>query len=142
MLRVQLTRSASTDSGTPGVIAWRGGAVLSLELPWRDNKPGISSILPGRYLAFFMPISASGKFRDVYHLQNVPGRQGILIHAGNFAGDTTLSLHTDSFGCILPGLRTGKINGQEALLSSRDAMRKLHAATGRKTFELEIVNRD
>jgi hypothetical protein len=55
--------------------------------------------------------------RFLPRLHDVPGREGILIHAGNVAGDTE--------GCILVGLERATTPG--VLLRSRDALRSLVA---------------
>lgn len=75
----------------------------------------------------------------MYHVTNVPGRGGILIHPGNFAGDSTRGLHTDSWGCMLPAQRFGRLLGQRAGLVSRGALDRIHAVTGRQGFELEVI---
>jgi len=109
-----------------------------MELPERDNQPNFSRIPRGRYLVKYLPRSGSGKYHDVYHITDVPGRSGILIHGGNYAGDTDLGYRTDSWGCFLPASRIGAINGQVAGLASRAALRKLHQATQRQDFYLEV----
>lgn len=77
-----------------------GNAIVTLELPWRQNQTNVSCIPPGAYVAHWLERSGSGKYRRVWHVRNVPGRTGILFHAGN------LPEHT--WGCILPGLRFGE----------------------------------
>lgn len=109
-----------------------------LELPDRNNRPNLSRIPPGRYLVRYLPRSASGKYRDVYHVTEVPGRSGILGHPGNVAGDKTKGYRTHSWGCLLPAIRLGRLYGQLAGLASRAALRKLHAVTGRQDFYLEV----
>ena len=88
------------DQATMGRMTLPSGEVIaSLELPWRQNQPNVSCIPPGVYVARWLPRSGSGKYRRVWHVQDVPGRSGILIHGGN------LPEHT--WGCILPGMREG-----------------------------------
>lgn len=67
----------------------------TLELPWRDNTPGVSCIPRGAY-SVFMTLSTRFK-REMPRLIGVPGRLGILIHSGNTDHDTE--------GCILVGNR-------------------------------------
>lgn len=65
----------------------------TLERPWLDNKKNVSCIPEGTYTAvkrFSLRFA-----RNLFELQDVPGRQNISIHAGN-----TL-LNTD--GCVLVG---------------------------------------
>lgn len=140
-LRLTLYRFHGDTEGTLGLLVAGGGEVCLVgELPWRENAPNKSCIPAGRYRVLHLPRSASGKYRDVYHVQDVPGRAGILIHAGNFTGDTTQGLRSDSWGCLLPGTRLGRLSGQRAVLASRAALGKLHEVTGRRAFHLEIID--
>jgi hypothetical protein len=68
--------------------------------------------------------------RGGFRLLNVKGRTDILIHTGNFAGDTSKGYASDVEGCILIGLEKGELqNGrgkmQAAVLKSRPAMDEL-----------------
>lgn len=136
-----LYRTVSDNQGTIGLLLHGVIKICFLnELPWRNNKTNISHIPEGVYQVKYLPRSASGKYRDVYHVQNVPGRSGVLIHAGNFAGDTRKGFKTHSWGCVLPGLRLGKLSGQRSVLASSAALRKLHTITNRKDFTLVVRN--
>ena len=140
VLELTLCRGATTDQGTVGWLMMNYVPVcFVMELPWRDNQANVSCIPAGRYQVSYLPRSASGKYRDVYHVQDVPDRSGILIHPGNFAGDKQMGYQTDSWGCLLPATRLGVLGGQKAGLASRAALRKLHGLTHRKDFNLTIV---
>lgn len=102
----------------------------TLEPAWRDNLCDQSCIPAGEYEAVFLAQSASGKYRNVYALQSVPGRSGILIHSGNVMNDTR--------GCILIGFSRGEQNGQPAVLDSRAALAELVQITGGENFVLTI----
>lgn len=106
--------------GTPGTII-AGGPVFcySVELPWRDNKRWVSRIPAGEYA--LRPYS-SKRFRRVLEVADVPGRSKILLHRGNWAGDKSQGLMSDSSGCILPVYRHGWLDGQRAGLVSSVAM--------------------
>ncbi len=65
---------------------------LTLELPWRENAKNVSCILPGEYQC--VPHSGP-RFRGVWRLLSVPGREGVLIHPGNTIADIQ--------GCIAVG---------------------------------------
>lgn len=153
MITLIIRRTPSTDEGTVGY--WYNGRIpfaYSLELPWLDNDPAgdgddiVSCIPAGEYVAKYLPVSASGKYRDVYHLQDVPGRSGVLIHAANFAGDKRKGFHSDLLGCIAPARRISKLTplgakvSQTAGVDSRQAMQDLHEITGRKDFKLVILD--
>jgi len=140
ILDLTLYRSKSTEQGTLGWLWCKGDPVCFLmELPWRNNQSNLSCIPVGHYQVAYLHRSASGKYRDVYHVQGVPNRAGILIHPGNFAGDRQKGFKTDSWGCLLPATRYGVLGEQRAGLASRAALRKLHKLTHRKDFNLTIV---
>lgn len=135
MKRVILTRVATGEQGTFGVLRFDGRAVSTGELPWRENRRNVSCIPGGKYLC---RIIRSPRFGTVYHVKNVPGRSGVLIHSGNYAGDTSRGWRTHSHGCILPGLRRGRLGDQRAVLCSCPALGQLVAALRRQPFILEI----
>jgi hypothetical protein len=106
----RLIRQPSETAGTLGEMLNPDGSHLcfSCELPWRDNKPNESCIPMGTYTC--VPHN-SGAHPNTWELQNVPGREDILIHNGNAA-------EVDSKGCILVGNEFGTINGFPAVLNS------------------------
>lgn len=136
----RLYRTPSTNQGTAGLLLHNGEFVcFMMELPDRNNARGLSRINPGTYHVRYMPRSASGKYKDVYHVLNVAGRGGILMHTGNVAGDKTKGYKTHSLGCLLPASRLGVLYGQTAGLASRGALRKIHQITQRQDFILEVI---
>lgn len=138
-MKLDLYRFHSDDEGTLGLLMAEGLEICVMgELPWRDNRQDVSCIPVGTYTVDYLPRSASGKYRDVYHVRNVPGRGGILIHPGNFTGDKARGYRTHSWGCLLPGSRLGRLQGQRAVLASRAALRRLHDITERNGLLLEI----
>jgi hypothetical protein len=145
MNRLILKRGGSSPQGTFGrLVLPNGDEIRTTELPWRDNARSKSCIPSGVYHVRYLAKSASGKYRDVYHVEGVDDRSGILIHSGNFAGDRELNYRSHSWGCILPALRvgylkTGKEKYQRAGLASRSALRRLHEAVERNDFELEVI---
>ncbi len=88
---------------------------FTLELPWRDNRQNVSCIPAGTYPLVWH----ESKKHKAFHVKDVPGRSGILIHSGNLAGDTDKGFKTDSEGCILLGVNRGILYGQRAVLHSR-----------------------
>ncbi len=135
-----LQRLTTGAQGTFGCLFDTADVALCwvVELPDRHNQPNHSCIPAGRYAVRYLPRSASGRYRNVYWLPAVPGRSGILIHPGNFAGDQAQGWRTDSWGCLLPALHLGLLAGQRAGLASRSALAHLHQHTGRRGFHLEI----
>lgn len=99
---------------------------LTLELPYLDNKSNISCIPEGTYPVEFLLVSPSGKYKNTYHICNVPNRLGVLIHAGNTVVDT--------HGCLLLGLSGYK----NSIYESKKACSLLNKATDCKPFLLEI----
>lgn len=134
---MKLVRVSSGVQGTFGVACFDGHTWVSLECPWYDNKKSISCIPAGSYVCTLI---TSRKYGEVFYVNSVPNRSGILIHAGNFAGDTSRGLRSDSKGCILLGLSQGSLKGQQAILESRRALKQFMQVAGRKSFTLEISN--
>ena len=96
----------------------------TLELPWRDNQRGISCIPEGVYECK-MAFSPSRKY-PVYWLQDVPGREAVQIHIGNFPKDIR--------GCIL----LGEERGVNQVVHSKGAFDKFMKRMGGKPFTLTI----
>lgn len=99
--------------GTQGIIVWNGTLVCyTIELPWLENQRRISCIAEGEYV---LQKRFSPKFKWHIHLQNVPGRDFILIHPAN-------DVKKELLGCIAPvTLHTGIGKGS----ASRIALEKL-----------------
>lgn len=137
MLKVFLSRFEKSDHGSLGV--WSAPALgfscFSMELPWRNNKSGLSCIPTGEYTVI---VRWSRKYGYHFHITGVDGRTWILLHSGNFAGDVTKGFKTHSHGCILLGLKTGFLNGQRAVLNSRVAIRRFYKLMNGKPFKLII----
>ena len=130
-----LQREETSDHGTFGVLAIGDFRCVTIELPWRDNRPGESCIPPGVYTV--VPWH-SARFPLTYHVRNVSGRSAILTHTGNLAGDKSKGYIRHSLGCILPGLKRGILRGQRGVLMSLPAMSRIRAILGRSPFTLTI----
>jgi len=89
----------------------------TLELPWNDNKKQISCIPKGEYN---VEKRQSTKYKNHFHVLDVPNRSYILIHRGNY------NWHTK--GCILVGKTLTDINndGLRDVTSSVGTMNKLN----------------
>ncbi len=90
----------SPSGAVKGARKWYSGEDQIREIPGqpvRDWKvPGQTAIPSGRYRII---ITVSPRLnKRTPRLVDVPGFEGILIHAGNFADDTN--------GCIVPGMAT------------------------------------
>lgn len=137
MKRAVLIRLPSTDQGTTGILSCEGFHCFIRELPWRDNIQQKSCIPVGEYDVTW---SRSPRFGLCYHVNNVPNRGSILIHAGNYTGNTDKSFRTHSHGCLLPAKRVGILDNQEAGLLSGVALRELISFFATQHFILEIQN--
>lgn len=145
---VLLTRFQTGREGTFGAMLLpRAKHLVSGEPPRKGNRKNVSCIPTGTYLC---QLVESPRFGLVPRIMDVPGRTNIEMHPGNLVGDTEAGLVSDSAGCILPGLRLGKLSKhgspvQTAVLSSHAAMAVLLDAVfdgGAKVgdvFELKIV---
>ena len=101
----------------------------TLELPWRQNGRGISCIPEGKYPAIKY---LSPKHGMVVLIQDVPDRDMIEIHAGNYTRQIK--------GCILPGKSITYLDGDTVpdVTSSRSTLAKLMAALP-DAFTVEIT---
>lgn len=115
---------------TRGVLIADGEVFHTIEPPWNHNMRNTSCIPSGIYDYEFLPRSASGKYRNCYHIKNVIGRDGILIHNGN------LPEHTK--GCILIGQKCGELACKPAVLSSKVAMSTLNEIA--ESGKLKVVS--
>lgn len=71
-----------------------------MELPDKQNQRRISRIPEGEYDCVKR---YSEKYKDHFHILNVPNRSYILIHVGNYNRNTK--------GCLLPGRSIKDIDG-------------------------------
>ena len=113
------------------ILFAKGKIFYTLERPWLNNAQNISCIPAGIYSVVFLKRSASGKYRNIYWVQNVSGRIGILEHNGN------LVVHTK--GCILIGKRRGTLLNQPAVLNSRTALSEFVNLMDEQPFNLHII---
>jgi len=138
-----VNRGPSRPEGTFGKAVLDDGTTYAcLELPWKDNMPGLSCIAIGMYNAVVTMSPHLGM--DTYELQSVPARSDIRIHIGNYGGDTTAGLRSDILGCILLGTSTGILTPeghapQKAILGSGAAFHDFMARTGGKPIQVNIV---
>lgn len=116
-----------------GTLYAQGEVFQVLERPWLANKTNESCIPAGEYTTIFLPRSASGKYKNVYQLQAVPGRSGILIHSGN--------LVTHTRGCLIIGSRRSQLAGQAAVINSRSALQLLVELFDQQDFVLQIIGK-
>jgi hypothetical protein len=129
MNKAILIRTTIYPSAIIGELFTSSHSFVTLERPWLDNRRNVSCIPAGKYQCSF--ITSAGKFKNVFLLKCVPGRDGVLIHSGVTVDHTR--------GCILVGLTRGQFNGRPAIFNSFTARDQLVTDMERKSFELEII---
>ena len=89
---------------------------LTLELPYKDNAQDISSIPKGDYKVVKR---WSEKYKDHFHILNVPNRSHILIHQANYVRELR--------GCIAVGkdFRDIDFDGSLDTINSRRTLEEL-----------------
>lgn len=105
MTIVKLLRTSCQPKQTLGILSIDQKEICStLELPWLENIRRISCIPEGEYTVVkrFSP-----KYKNHFYILDVPNRDWILIHHGNF--------YTDTLGCILVGQNYIDINNDGLL---------------------------
>jgi hypothetical protein len=98
MINLLLIRDTFTEESTIGELFINGERICdTLERPYFNNQRNISCIPEGVY-PVRLRLPRESATRDYIHLlvQDVPDRDWILFHRGNFPKDTS--------GCILVGL--------------------------------------
>lgn len=134
---ISILRMRRSSQGTVGIVMADGMQYCySLELPWRQNRNNISCIPAGEYK---VEMKKSPKFGNVYWVKKVSGREGILIHSGNWAGDVSEGFKSHVYGCILFGKQIGYLQGQLAILNSRITVKQFMNFMNYKKFKLEIL---
>lgn len=130
VVHLYLHRFQQDSGGTFGILTLGGKVPLCLtcEDPWNDNKNNISCIPEGIYEC--RPHSGT-RYKNVWWVENVPGRSAILIHQGNTTKNTE--------GCILVGDKLGRVSGRPAVLNSVKTLNKLRQILPDR-FTLHITN--
>jgi hypothetical protein len=145
-MELTIKRGPDDDQGNIGIATVDdGGPEFSkIELPWRANEPGKSSIPIGSYQAHVRKSPHFGIL--VYCLDFVAGRTNIEIHPGNWGGDTDLGWYSDLLGCIALGYGTGILQPpepsykpQKAILRTRAAFADFMARTKNEPLTVTIV---
>ena len=116
MKTVYLNRKEYTDKQVTGELICENGVLKTLELPDLNNQKRISCIPKGVYEVVYR---YSEKYGKHFHIKDVPNRDMILIHSGNF--------HTQILGCVLAGIDFADINndGYKDVTSSKAALNRL-----------------
>jgi len=114
---VELLRLETSRAGTFGILKINKQIFCAtLEPGDLLNKPDQSSVPAGQY---WCHKDNSLRLGPTFEVADVPGRNGILFHAGNTIEDTA--------GCILLGESFGKLKGDRAILNSGKTFRSFLA---------------
>ena len=131
-----LKSGGSTSDGTFGVMTLDDGtSFASGELPWRDNKNGVSCIPAGIYKCIWI---FSPKHGECYQITGVPKREMIEIHSANYMGAADLGKKSQLLGCIALGKASGILDGQFAILQSKTAIAEFEANMNKEDFMLTL----
>ena len=137
MRKASLTRHYGDDQGTFGRLTLDNGDYWQTgELPWRDNESGKSCIPVGTYIAHHI---VSPKHGDCYILEDVEGRSDVEIHSANWMGDADKGLKCQLLGCIALGKEIGVLEGQKAVLRSKEALDEFLAELNGEEVQLTIL---
>lgn len=138
MRTLTLRREKEIGDATIGRMVTPEGTTLcvTLEELWHDvngdglGDKGKSRIPAGTYTCQRYKSPSHGG-AELFQITKVPGRDYILIHAGNTTKDT--------LGCVLVG--TAVVAGQPAISESRKALEKFMAYfKADKEFSLTVVD--
>jgi len=149
MQSLLLVREPSTPDGTLGILTGIDFEFHTMERPWDSNLPNLSCIPDGEYN---LEWAFSQKFYDIfpemgsqegdtprgmcYHIMGVKDRTGILIHNANRASQLEGCVSLGVNAGVMPEPATGK--AVIAVLSSKIAIRKFHAAMAQEPASLQI----
>lgn len=141
MSYVVLVRGQPTEMGTPGLLCFPDAdgvplAMRVLELHDIDNTPLISCIPKGVYHC--TPV-ISVRHGEAWLLSAVEGRSSIMIHSGNWAGQVSRSMLTDTQGCLLIGASIFITRGQYFISQSRQSKNAFNSIMNRKQFKLKVI---
>ena len=105
-----------------------------IKIPYQINAHSVDCILEGDYPAthYYSPLKGL-----VFLLHNVPGRDAVEVHIGNYVA----GLKIDSQGCILPGSSFADRNGDGFIdvIDSTTTMNELRALLPDK-FNIHILS--
>ncbi len=129
-LSLEINRISDDGKQTLGELSVIGHSFTckTLELPYKNNQKYISCIPPGTYI---VRKRSSLRFPHHFWITNVPNRDKILIHFGNY--------NTDIQGCVLVGDGHKDINhdGLKDVVNSKPTLATLYAIMP-KEFKLVI----
>lgn len=136
MKNVNLFRIEQSEQGSLGILSTNNFWCYTIEPNWYNNIRQYSCIPTGEYNVI---IRTSPKYGKIYWVTKVNGRSWILMHSGNYGGDTRKKYKSHTMGCILLGKKKGFLGGQRAVLNSRITVKKFQRLMSWETFKLNII---
>lgn len=133
-MEIRICRTYRNTSTTGEASVWKDGEKIfefrTLELPWRDNERNVSCIPAGEYLVKKMHPTSKRKYQ-YFWVQDVPGRDSILFHPGNYTHQIR--------GCILPGEDFADLDNDSIIdITNTTATLKILTALMPDVFKLVI----
>lgn len=120
VLSLEITRISDDGKQTLGEFNVIGSdfSGKTMELPYKDNKHFISCIPPGIYV---VKKRVSPTYGNHFHIQDVPNRDHVLIHFGNY--------YTNFKGCIGVGKEFKDLNkdGLQDITETKPTLAKLYS---------------
>jgi hypothetical protein len=119
---IERTHTEKATYGEASVINQNNLVVFkfkTLELPWNDNQRMVSCIPEGTYNVHKMEPNKKRAY-FYFWVMNVPGRDAILFHPGNYTRQI--------LGCILPG-ESFKDLDRDGIIDITDTTRTLKKLT-------------
>jgi hypothetical protein len=136
-MKAILSRTYNQNETLGSLLVFSGHEIKyrckTIELPENGNQHNTSCIPEGVYDVIKMNHPDKGM---CFRILNVPNRDGILIHKGNYAAGN----HVDTLGCILPGSCFIDLNedGSLDIAESTKTMNELLAILP-QSFKLHIL---
>jgi len=134
MINLLIIRDTFTDESTIGELFLNSERLCdTLENPWLDNQKNISCIPVGEY-PVRLRLARESATKNYLHLliQDVPNRNYVLFHRGNYPKDTE--------GCILVGLGSQQDFVSNSVLAM-DLLMKEIVNLGGENINLIIKNK-
>ena len=133
-MNLKLVRFNYELKGTPGLVFVNDKRVsFTLERPWLNNQSYVSCVPEGTYAVRW---GRSPKFGMALHILDVPDRDHVLFHHGNWI--------VNSLGCVLlgTGLRSPLTEDKPLMVTNSKPARKAFEAivAPYKTGTLEITS--
>jgi len=127
---IEIIRLEESEFGTFGALKFQKEVFcVTLEPPDFENAKNKSSIPAQQY---WCHRKVSPKYGETFEVQNVPGRENVLFHAGNVVAHTK--------GCIIVARSWGILGKQRAVLNSGATWTKLMCKlSGYDGFHLTII---